>query len=216
MLKLLLTSGATREPIDAVRFLSNVSTGRTGAALADALAERGHSVTLFRGEGSTSPKRLIDSEIFSSAADLEQLLRQRLATEDYDAVIMSAAVADYRPDTTVAGKIHSDAEELVLHLARTVKILPLIKSFARNQPVVIGFKLTVGACDEARIKAVSAQFEAGGVDAVVHNDLKEIRESPEHPFRLYRSGGKLPEKLLGVSNLVTQLIPFVELRKRTK
>jgi phosphopantothenoylcysteine synthetase/decarboxylase len=216
MLKLLLTSGASREPIDAVRFLSNVSTGRTGAALADSLMERGHSVTLLRGAGSSSPKKVTDCDTFSTAADLEQRLRRRLAEEDYDAVIMSAAVADYRPDTTFAGKIRSDAEELTLHLVRNVKILPLIKSFARNQPVVIGFKLTVGACDEARLKAVAAQFETGGVDAVVHNDLEEIRKSPEHPFRFYRSGDKHPERLLGVSNLVTQLIPFIEIRMKAR
>ncbi len=216
MLKLLLTSGASREPIDAVRFLSNVSTGRTGAALADILVERGHSVVLLQGQGSSSPKKTIDCETFSSAADLEQRLRRRLAEEDFDAIIMSAAVADYRPETTVAGKIRSDAEGLTLHLVRNVKILPLLKSFSKHPPVVIGFKLTVGACDEARLKAISAQFEAGGVDAVVHNDLEEIRRSPEHPFRLYRSGDKVPEKLLGVSNLVTQLIPFIEARRKLR
>ena len=51
----LVTAGATREPLDAVRFLSNVSTGSTGAALADALAVRGHTVTLLRGEGASEP-----------------------------------------------------------------------------------------------------------------------------------------------------------------
>ena len=204
----LITAGATREPIDAVRFLSNVSTGGTGAALADTLAARGHAVTLLRGEASALPHTALDSETFSSAEDLQIRLQRRLSAGVCDAVVMCAAVADYRPGTTVAEKIPSDKPELTLRLVRNPKILPQLKSFSPRPLVVIGFKLTAGADAGAQQRAVAAQFAAGGVDAVVHNDLNEIRTVSSHPFRFYRSPEQAPEKIAGAAALADVLAQF--------
>ncbi len=208
MLKLLITSGGTREPIDEVRFVSNVSTGSTGAALANALLALGHEVTLLRGQASVPAAAGCHSELFGSAEDLRQRLQARLATQRYDAVIMCAAVADYRPESFVAGKIRSDADELLLRLVRTPKILPSIKSFATPAPVVIGFKLTVGADQAARAAAVNAQFAAGGVDAVVQNDLHEIRKAPVHPFHFYSAPGQVTP-IGGTTALAALLARFI-------
>ena len=73
-MKVLITAGATREPIDEVRFLSNVSTGATGAALAENFARRGHEVTLLRGAGAVAPAAISDLQTFSSAEDLRGCL----------------------------------------------------------------------------------------------------------------------------------------------
>ena len=114
-MNLLLTAGATREPIDAVRYLSNVSTGATGAGLAAALVALGHTVTLLHGTGAATPDASVtDLEQFSSAADLHARLARRLGAGTYDAVIMAAAVADYRPETLAPGKISSSASTLAL------------------------------------------------------------------------------------------------------
>ncbi|HEY9247925.1 MAG TPA: phosphopantothenoylcysteine decarboxylase, partial [Rariglobus sp.] len=96
-MRILITSGATREPIDAVRFLSNVSTGRTGALLADDLAQHGHAVTLLRGEAAASAGRVAATEVFSSTDNLQARLRRLLGAGGFDAVIHCAAVSDYRP-----------------------------------------------------------------------------------------------------------------------
>ena len=75
MLRLLITSGATREPIDDVRFVTNVSTGGTGAALARAFAQRGHQVTLLRGQGAVAvDDGSCEMESFGSAEDLQARL----------------------------------------------------------------------------------------------------------------------------------------------
>lgn len=202
-MKVLVTAGATREPIDAVRFVSNVSSGVTGAALAAAFAAAGHTVALLRGESSVRASANCAEETFSSAEDLAARLRRRLATGDVDAVVMSAAVADYRPGSATAGKISSDAPELTLRLVRNPKILPQLKSWSPRPLCVVGFKLTVGADAAARRTAVAAQFATGGVDAVVHNDLAEIRvvDRAAHPFRVYRSAQDEPAPVAGVAAL---------------
>ena len=204
-MKILVTAGATREPLDEVRFLSNVSSGKTGAALADALLGYGHDVTLLRGEGSAKPQHVPDCETFSSCADLLARLQRRLATGLFEAVVMTAAVADYRPDTTQPGKIRSDAAELVLRLVRNPKILPQIKAMSPRPMRVIGFKFTVGADAEARRAAVLAQWSAGGVDATVHNDLHEIRAATTHPFYLWARPATTPFLLAGVPALAAAL-----------
>lgn len=206
-MKLLITAGATREPLDAVRFLSNVSTGATGATLAELFAAAGHRVTLLRGEGAVAPKSVPDQEVFSSALDLSARLQVRLAQGGYDAVIMSAAVSDYRAVFSAPGKIPSDADQLALQLVRNLKILPQLKSFSPKPLRVIGFKLTVDADEQARRVAVEKQFAAGGVDAVVHNDLAAIRAAPQdaHPFALFRRAAAAPEIVAGAASLVRVL-----------
>lgn len=205
-MKILITAGATREPIDAVRFISNVSTGTTGAALADAFTARDHAVLLLRGAASAIPKSACETEVFSSAADLRERLRRRLAAERFDAVIMAAAVADYRPAEARADKMSSDPERLVLSLTRNEKILPQLKAFAGSHPpIVIGFKLTVGADKAERMRAVLGQFASGKVDVVVHNDLQEIRASAVHPFRIYTGGNAAPVEVQGAVQLAASL-----------
>jgi phosphopantothenoylcysteine decarboxylase/phosphopantothenate--cysteine ligase len=204
-MNILVTAGATREPLDAVRFLSNVSTGSTGAALADALAAHNHRVTLLRGESAVAPRSACEVEVFTSTEDLRARLQRRLEGGTFDAVIMCAAVADYRPDFAVDGKISSAAAELTLRLVRNPKILPQLKSFSPRPLVVVGFKLTVGADAAAGRAAVAAQFAAGTVDAVVHNDLEEIRASSAHPFWLYRSTTAAPEQIGGAKALAEAL-----------
>lgn len=214
-LRLLITAGATREPIDDVRFVSNVSSGGTGAALAGALAARGHRVSLLRGQGSVSPATVpnLDNALFGSAEDLREKLATHLAAEPFDAVIMCAAVADYRPVSLVEGKIRSDADGLTIKMVRNPKILPSIKAMVSPPPLVIGFKLTSRADSAAQEAAVNAQFEAGGVDAVVHNDLAEILRSAVHPFHLYRRRGEYT-RLYGTGNLALSLAALIETRRK--
>lgn len=217
MLNVLITSGATREPIDDVRFVTNLSTGKTGALIAAALAHRGASVTLLHGEGALPPaEHGVASESFGSATDLEARIRAKLAAIRFDAVVMCAAVADYRPDQIFEGKLRSDAKHLLLRLVRTPKILPRIKRFAKPAPVIIGFKLTSTDDPTKRLEAVLAQFSAGGVDAVIQNDLGEIRTKPIHPFHLYRSPDQEPETIFGPSGLALALLPLIDRKRRAR
>lgn len=204
-MRILVTSGATREPIDAVRFISNVSTGATGAALADALQRRGHAVTLLHGPGAVRPRLVGDCEEFGPTADLGTRLRQRLGRGKYDLVIMCAAVSDYRPRRPKAGKIRSDAPQLRLDLVRNPKLLPRLKSFSPRRLLVVGFKLTAGAGPRTRRRAVDALFAAGGVDAVVHNDLTDLNRGQDRVFQLHGTAGDHGLAIPGVEVLAHAL-----------
>jgi phosphopantothenoylcysteine decarboxylase/phosphopantothenate--cysteine ligase len=207
--RILVTSGATREPIDTVRFLSNVSTGRTGALLADALTAHGHTVTLLHGEGAVRAQHVAASAAFSSTADLQSQLRRLLGTGDFDAVIHAAAVSDYRPAETHYGKLSSYATELTLRLVPTPKLLPELKSYAPRALRVIGFKLTAGADAEARQIAVSKLFAAGTVDAVIHNDMDDLATGDARPFTAWRAGAHTPGPLAGLGALTGWLHAFL-------
>ncbi|MEO6002751.1 MAG: phosphopantothenoylcysteine decarboxylase [Opitutus sp.] len=204
-MNLLVTSGATREPIDAVRFISNISSGRTGAALTEHLRRHGHGVTLLHGEGAALPTGAIKRLSFSSTDDLRTLLQRTLETGNFDGVIMAAAVSDYRPAAVQSGKLASASEHLELRLVRNAKILPLLKTFSPRPLHVTGFKLTAGADENEIALAVDAQFSAGGVDAVVHNDLAAIRSAADHPFALYATAHQPPVHLSGVEALSNAL-----------
>ncbi len=204
-MNILITAGATREPVDAVRFLSNVSTGNTGAALADACMALGHTVALLRGEGSVAPRASCPQETFSTAVDLWARLERHLSGGTFDAVVMAAAVSDYRPETVQPGKIGSDEAQRSITLVRNPKILPQLRAFSPRPVVIVGFKLTAGADAGARLAAVRAQFATGGVDYVVQIDLYEIRLSPAHPFRLFRSAENPPEEISGPVALAERL-----------
>ena len=208
-MRILVTSGATREPIDTVRFLSNVSTGRTGALLADALTTQGHTVTLLHGEGAVRAQHVAASEPFSSTADLQVQLRRLLGTGNFDAVIHAAAVSDYRPSATHDGKLSSYAPELTLRLVPTPKLLPELKSYAPRALRVIGFKLTANADTEARALAVSKLFAAGTVDAVIHNDMDDLATGDARPFTAWRAGPHAPAQLAGLGALTAWLQAFV-------
>lgn len=204
-MNILVTAGATREPIDGVRFLSNLSTGVTAATLAASFQARGHRLGVLRGEGAAAPRDLADVEKFGSASDLGDRLRRRLATGEWEMVVMAAAVSDYRPAEVHQGKLDSAAPELVLRLVRNPKLLPRLKAFSPRPVKVVGFKLTAGADEAGRRAAVAAQFAAGGVDAVVHNDLEEIGRSAVHPFWFYRGPDAAPVRSLGAASLALAL-----------
>lgn len=211
-MKVLLTSGATREPIDSVRFISNVSTGATGATLADTLAEAGHEVTLLHGIGAVRARHAgVVAGEFGSAEHLGERMRAALASGGYQAVIHAAAVADYRPVITHAGKLGSDAAGLTLDLAPTPKLLPLIKSWTPNPLRVLGFKLTAGADAHARSVAVGRLFAAGGTDAVVHNDLDEVTSAGAgRTFRIFHQVADSSEvRLVGVPALARWITTWV-------
>jgi phosphopantothenoylcysteine decarboxylase/phosphopantothenate--cysteine ligase len=208
-MRILVTSGATREPIDAVRFLSNVSTGRTGALLADALAQHGHAVAVLRGEAAVAPSRVGDIETFSSTDHLRAQLRRLLGRGDFDAVIHAAAVSDYRPDSTHAGKMSSYAPELTLHLVPTPKLLPELKHYAPRPLKVVGFKLTAGASPAERAAAVAKLFASGTVDAAIHNDMDDLATGDTRPFSAWLAGRPTPEPLTGIEALAGWLHTFL-------
>ncbi len=136
-MKVLITAGPTREAIDAVRFLSNRSTGKMGYALAHAAVERGLEVVLISGPVSlpaVSGARMVFVE---SAAEMAAAVRENI--DGCGVVVMAAAVADYRPKTRFAGKLKKGEGGLTLELERTEDILAALGKGKQPGQKLVGF-----------------------------------------------------------------------------
>jgi phosphopantothenoylcysteine decarboxylase/phosphopantothenate--cysteine ligase len=216
--RILITSGGTSEPIDGVRSITNTSTGRTGAELAETLAHQGFDVTLLHAESAVTPPNHahISMKSFASFASLQTLLDETLTNEKFDAVIHLAAVADYSLAEVVSngavtkapinGKLDS-GEELVLKLKRNPKLIDTIKAKAPNAKV-IAFKLTRTLSTDERKAAVEQLAKHANADFIVHNDLEEIT-AHQHPFTIYQAN--VPIKTTsGARNLAHSLAGLIE------
>ncbi len=188
-MNVLVTSGATREPIDSVRFLSNLSSGRTGAAICEAFAARGARVTQLLGVDSARAVGIERHETFTDHASLDELLRRLLTEARYDAVIHSAAVGDFTLAEPVSDKKLPSGRELVLRLRPTTKIIDGIRSQAGGQGLtLVGFKLTHDPHAATQARAAQALISRSGADYVVQNDVATLGEAG-HVFTIYARGG---------------------------
>jgi phosphopantothenoylcysteine decarboxylase / phosphopantothenate---cysteine ligase len=163
---ILVTAGGTREPIDSVRFVGNRSSGRMGVALAGEAARRGADVTLVAANVDVSLPRDVRVVEAPTAADLR---RETLArAEGADAVLMAAAVADYRPGKPVEGKRPKDREPWTIELEPTEDVLAELARRGRNGQVLVGFAADEGECglERAREKLASK-----GGNFFVFNDV---------------------------------------------
>jgi phosphopantothenoylcysteine decarboxylase/phosphopantothenate--cysteine ligase len=163
--RVLVTAGGTREPLDAVRFLGNRSSGRMGAALAAEARRRGAEVTLVAANLSVPPPVGVDVVSAPTAGDLA---RETLARQDADVVLMAAAVADYRPAEPESGKRPKDGEPWTVTLEPTTDVLRELGERRRNGQVLVGFAADTGdeGLERAREKLASKR-----VDLVVFNDV---------------------------------------------
>jgi phosphopantothenoylcysteine decarboxylase/phosphopantothenate--cysteine ligase len=140
--RLVITAGGTREPLDPVRFLGNRSSGKQGVALAQAAAARGATVTLIAAHLEVPAPAGVAVVPAGTALELEGALHR--AAADADIVIMTAAVADYRPAETRQGKIKKEdtGESFTLELVKNPDILTRLSALsasAGRPPVVVGF-----------------------------------------------------------------------------
>lgn len=188
-MKVLVTSGATREPIDSVRFISNLSSGRTGAAICEALAARGFEVTQLHAVDSARATRARHRAAFLDHASLDALLRTSLRDGDYDAVIHSAAVGDFTVAAAADTKLPS-GQAVQLQLQPTTKIIDHIRDYAGDRPLtLVGFKLTHDPDAAARKGAAQALLARAGADYVVQNDVATLADGDGHVFTIHARGG---------------------------
>jgi len=137
-MRILVTAGPTREAVDAVRFLSNKSTGKMGYAIAKAAVEAGHDVILVSGPTSlTPPDGLLEFVPVVSAADMAQAVKLR--APDCGMIVMCAAVADYTPAHPINRKMKKNDGNLFLELKRTEDILKTLGERKTPGQILVGF-----------------------------------------------------------------------------
>jgi phosphopantothenoylcysteine decarboxylase/phosphopantothenate--cysteine ligase len=169
---IVVSAGGTAEPIDPVRFIGNRSSGKMGMAVAEAALARGARVTLIKGMTTVDPP----AGAIVIEAETATLMREAVlaALPGADALVMAAAVADFRPLAAATAKL-SRGDGLNLRLEPTTDILAEAANLARaagdgptQRPVIVGFAAETGSLERAPAKAARK-----GVDLLVANDVTE-------------------------------------------
>ncbi len=162
--RLLVSAGGTREPIDPVRFITNRSSGKQGHALANAASRRGAEVVLV-----TTSDRVVDPDVVveqvETAADMEVAMLARAGTADV--VVMAAAVADFRPKVALDSKLHKSDGVPDLVLEATPDILSELGRRRHEGQVLVGFAAETDQVPER----ARAKLTDKGVDLMVANDV---------------------------------------------
>lgn len=201
-LKMLITSGGTKENIDGVRFISNLSTGKTAAAIADYLSRREHDVTYLHASDAALPNSNCRRIEYTSFDEINEKLRNILAEDSFDGIIHIAAVSDYSLDSVMIGnqkfsaplkqKIDSDSNEITLKLKKNPKIINSLKSYSQNKNLkVVGFKLTNFSDEAVKLSMVKKLFDHSNCDFVVLNDQSDRSGNVQTNFKIYNSKQKV-------------------------
>jgi phosphopantothenate---cysteine ligase (CTP) len=217
-MRFLVTAGNTREKIDRVRDWGNIFTGNTGYSIAQAISALGevdlitsnrvHLAEVAQGGGDANRIR---GTGFTSHAELKSALESALRQSTYDAVFMSAAIADYRPagsfqvirrevrkdgeETWIvrnvqAGKVKSKYEQIAVLGERTEKIVDLFRTSWGYRGLLVKFKLEVGIAPEQLIEIGQASRLASGANYLVANTLEMVEGDRAGAYLLSDAGNE--------------------------
>ena len=164
--KVVVTAGATQEPMDPVRYITNHSTGKMGYAIARACMLRGADVTLLTAPTALRPVPFVKTVPFTTAESLFEAVKAHAM--DADALVMAAAVADYRPVNVADEKIKKKDGDLTLPLARTQDILAWVGAHKPEKLFVCGFSMET----ENLLENSAAKLQRKNMDMIVANNLK--------------------------------------------
>jgi phosphopantothenoylcysteine decarboxylase/phosphopantothenate--cysteine ligase len=184
--RIVVTAGPTREPIDPVRFISNRSSGKMGYAMAEAAIESGHQVTLISGPVALMPPKTARVVRITTADELHDAAHASIA--ECDVLVMCAAVSDYKPVTTAIEKIAKQTGTFALPLTPTRDILASLPRENRSF-------LVVGFAAETHDMEASAQrkLRAKNCDMIVANDVSRGdsgMESDDNAVTIFFASGE--------------------------
>ena len=165
--KVVVSAGATQEAMDPVRYITNHSTGKMGYAVARACMLRGADVTLLASTGCHLPAvPFVKTVPFTTASDLFESVKENAM--DADALVMAAAVADYRPAVVAADKVKKKDGELTLALERTQDILAWVGEHKPEKLFVCGFSMET----KDLLQNSTAKLHKKKMDMIVANNVK--------------------------------------------
>ena len=164
--KILVTAGPTREAIDPVRYITNHSTGKMGYAIAKTAALRGAEVTLVSGPAEVDPPMFVNFVPVVTAKDMFEAVTSR--SDEMDAVIKAAAVADYRPKFVNTEKTKKKDGDMAIELERTDDILKWLGEHKKESQFLCGFSMET----EHMLENSRAKLKKKNLDMIVANNLK--------------------------------------------
>ena len=207
-LRVLVTAGGTREPLDPVRFIGNRSSGRMGTALAAAAARRGAAVSLIAANVHLPTPPGVRRTDVETAAELAAAVDDLFA--EAHVLLMAAAVADFRPAAAEPGKIAREGGRLELRLEQTEDVLARVASARRPDQTLIGFAAEHGG---DAIERARAKLERKAVDAIVVNDVSRPEigfDSERNEVTIVERGGEHRIPLGGKDEVADAILDRVE------
>ena len=189
-MRVLVTAGSTNIPIDQVRVISNIFSGRTGTDIADYFACRGAEITILTSNRAIAAHchETVNIIPYKTFDELETAMTDVFANNKFDVVIHSAAISDYRVagvmvqqdgsliDLDRSNKISSSHEEMFLRLTQTPKLVDNIRDPWGFKGLLVKFKLQVGMTDEELIDIATKSMHQSNADMIVANCLEWAKE----------------------------------------
>jgi phosphopantothenoylcysteine decarboxylase / phosphopantothenate---cysteine ligase len=213
-LRMLVTAGGTREPIDSVRYVGNRSSGLMGLALAEEAARRGAEVTLVAANIDMAARAGVELIRVKTAGDLLEATRAAFA--EADVLLMAAAVADFRPVDALDDKIvKSGRDELALELEPTEDVLATLSAARRPGQTLIGFAAEHGA---GGVERGREKLERKGLDAVVVNDISRSDigfDAPNNEVTIVTAAGERHVPLASKRAIAAAILDEVETLRST-
>ncbi len=198
MARILITSGPTRQYFDPVRYLTNASSGRMGAALAAAALELGHEVVVVSGPVEVAYPS--DAEVIPVVSTEEMLAAAREAFARCNGLIGAAAPCDYRPERVAEHKIAKTGEPLLLRLVETADVVATL-GCEKGSRWVVGFALET---DDHRLRAL-AKLERKCCDLMVSNGVDAI-SSLDNSVEILDPAGNVVRHIAGSKQNVAKAI----------
>ncbi len=213
--EVLIISGGTIEPIDNVRAITNTSSGKTGANLAQFFDAMGADIVFLTAKNGARPDIDCETHEFTNFQSLYKQAIELIKQNQFDAIINIAAIADYSVSKITANgsdisgdKISSEIDEMQIHLTKNPKLIDEFKNLSDAK--LVGFKLTSNANENEVLAAVEKQIKSAKSDFVIHNDLSQISQNKaQHSFHIYNNNGKKIADCVGVNSLSNTLWEFL-------
>ena len=213
----LITAGSTRGYLDAVRYITNTSTGRLGSEIAFEAMGRGAVVTYIYGADSLFPVIHGRSDLKASQLklieietnnDLMKVLQEKLKNRKFDAIIHAMAVADYVPARAKQSKTSSQKKEWLVKLVKTPKVINTIRD-SWPEALLVGFKLEVNRTKDEIIRIARRFLAKSKSNLIVANDYKYISRN-RHIAYMVTGDRKIPKPLKGKKAIAKNIISYLE------
>lgn len=209
MKKILISSGPTRMPLDAMRFISNRSTGKFGTLLAEEALKKGAQVGFIYGKGSLTPKphpRLLLMPVETNN-DVEKILKVCIKKKRWDALIHAMALLDFQPEKVRKGKTKTADGHWNVKLIPTPKIISNIKKWD-PKIFLVGFKLEIGVSQKKLLQEARRLIRQTKADLVLANQLTAGQDASHVGF-LLDGAGRVIAKARGKTKLARLIVQLI-------
>ncbi|MBT3879662.1 MAG: hypothetical protein HON76_07215 [Candidatus Scalindua sp.] len=214
---ILITAGSTRGYLDAIRYITNTSTGKLSSEIAYEAMSRGAVVTYIYGTDSLFPviqdhKDIKPSQLklieIETNDDLVKVIQGKLKSRKFDAIVHAMAVADYVPAKTKRDKTPSKKREWLLKLVKTPKVIAIIRDLWPDA-FLVGFKLEVNRTKDDLIKTAKSFLTKNRANMIVANDYKNISRK-RHIAYIVTGDSKISKPLKGKTEIAKNIISYLE------